>query len=570
MSDLPPAPVQVPQQANDKEWERKQRLREYRVAARREKRNRKSDEKRQRKLNATILRRMTRNPEKYTKNAERNRLRDIEAERRKIWTEAIKQAERLAAEHDPEGFSFNVGPVMRQEDGSVISLETLRKRQEKAALEQAKKYGFEVNSTIDKLGLSSQLADKANQDRLTALSNGVNPDRFAQMNLGKSDLATTGMSKTQLKKKEALIPRPPPPKPVIPEGISTPVGEENWLALWDLPDHLLERRVIKEKKRKAAERKALRVKQKTGKVERRVARDEKRRIYREVKLTWKAIKEEQTKEKTKLKAMEDEESKKIAVVVNTVERKAALEHCAKLGFTLANTPGADEIKPRALGMKGVEVDFDAIEIGESRSTIKSGTNKKRIDLSEVPKHARTDYIPTGVPGNSDEQQEFIGLDVGEGQEYESQRFNHKLRRKLRRAIDNAEVRKELLVRQRALDHYAGKGEDAPAVLLTPHKPLIVRGQRILENGALETAKQERVRTRMELTEYNMAARVLRKQAKHVAVEAGLRKHAELTGRLPSKGLPVSGGKQIKFQDLSAHGSTSNVESFMVLDSPKTG
>jgi hypothetical protein len=41
-----------------KDWERKQRLKEYRIAARREKRNRKSDEKKQRKLNATILRRM--------------------------------------------------------------------------------------------------------------------------------------------------------------------------------------------------------------------------------------------------------------------------------------------------------------------------------------------------------------------------------------------------------------------------------------------------------------------------------------------------------------------------------
>src|ERR1700678_4192075 len=66
------------------EWERKQRLKEYRIAARREKRNRKSDEKKQRKLNATILRRMTRNPMKYTKNAGRNRLRAIEQERRKI------------------------------------------------------------------------------------------------------------------------------------------------------------------------------------------------------------------------------------------------------------------------------------------------------------------------------------------------------------------------------------------------------------------------------------------------------------------------------------------------------
>lgn len=235
-----------------------------------------------------------------------------------------------------------------------------------------------------------------------------------------------------------------------------------------------------------------------------------------------------------MKAMEDEESKKIAVAVNTVERKAALDHCARLGFTLANTPGVDKIKPRALGMKGIEVDFDAIEIDESQSITKSGTNKKRVDLGEVPKDARTDYIPTGVPGNSEEQEEFIKFDVGEGQDFESLSYNNKLRRKLRRAIDGAEVRKELLVRQRALDHYVRKSAVPPAVLLTPPKPLNVSGQRILENGILETAKQERVRTRMELAEYNRAARVLRKQAKQVAVEAGLRKHAELTGRLPSK------------------------------------
>ena len=47
-------------QGDPKDWERKQRLKEYRIAARREKRNRKSDEKKQRKLNATILRRMVR------------------------------------------------------------------------------------------------------------------------------------------------------------------------------------------------------------------------------------------------------------------------------------------------------------------------------------------------------------------------------------------------------------------------------------------------------------------------------------------------------------------------------
>lgn len=223
-------------------------------------------------------------------NVDRNRLRDIETERRKIQTEAIRQAKRLAAEHDPGGVSFNVGPVIMQKDGRVISLETLRKRQEKAALEQAKTDGLKIEPIADKLKSSSQVVDKSNQVCLTDIPNGMNPDRFANMISAKSDLNTTGMSKTQLKKKAALAPRPPLPKPIIPEGISIPAGEENWLALWDLSDHQLESRVIKEKKKKAAERKNLRVKQQTGQVERRVARDEKRTVYREVKLTWKVIK----------------------------------------------------------------------------------------------------------------------------------------------------------------------------------------------------------------------------------------------------------------------------------------
>ena len=73
--------------------------------------------------------------------------------------------------------------------------------------------------------------------------------------------------------------------------------------------------------------------------------------------------EEQTREKTRLKSIEDEESKKIAVVINILERNAAL------GFTLVNTIGLEDGKPRVLGMKGVEVDFDGLEIGESRTDV---------------------------------------------------------------------------------------------------------------------------------------------------------------------------------------------------------
>ena len=278
---------------SDKEWERKQRNREYRVAARREKRNRKSDEKKQRKLNATILRRMTRNPDKYNKNAERNRLRDIEGERRRIWSEAVRQAQRLAAVHDQSGLTFNVGPVVVQEDGTVISKESLRRRQEKVQEKIAPEQIKDVQ--LKNEGSPYPESDVAEAPTSvcanpSALLNGLNPGHLTHVEAMGSPRAPSRLSKTQQKKRAALEPRPPPPKPVIPQGVSLPAGEENWLEIWDLPDDQLERRVLRAKKRKAAERKALRLKQKSGKAERRVARDEKRKVYRDIKLMWKTIK----------------------------------------------------------------------------------------------------------------------------------------------------------------------------------------------------------------------------------------------------------------------------------------
>ena len=263
------------------------------MAARREKRNRKSDEKKQRKLNATILRRMTRNPDKYNKNAERNRLREIEGERRKIWQEAIRQAQRLAAVHDQSGVMFNVGPVVTQEDGTVISQDTLRRRQEKAlervAAKQIREGGCTKSApTILEVGDTEVPASISTKP--PANSNGIHPGRLARMEAVASQRPPSRLSKTQQKKRAAAELQPPPPKPTIPQAVSIPEGELNWLELWDLTDDLLEKRILGAKKRKAAERKALRVKQKSGKAERRIARDEKRRVYRDVKLTWKVIK----------------------------------------------------------------------------------------------------------------------------------------------------------------------------------------------------------------------------------------------------------------------------------------
>ena len=183
-------------------------------------------------------------------------------------------------------------------------------------------------------------------------------------------------------------------------------------------------------------------------------------------------------------------------------------------------------------MKGIEVDFDAIEVGENRTDVKSKKANGRVNLGGIPDHAKAEYISAGQQIEDGGAEDFIKLDVGEGQDFDTLNYNHKLRRKLRRAIDNAEIRKEMLVRQRALDYYSDKNMEIPPGLKTPYKPINVKGHRILENGTLETAKQERVRARMELAEFNTQMRILRRQAKDAAIYAGLRKHAELMGKIP--------------------------------------
>jgi hypothetical protein len=223
-----------------------------------------------------------------------------------------------------------------------------------------------------------------------------------------------------------------------------------------------------------------------------------------------------------------------------------MEVCAELGFNLDNVEGVAEIKPKALGMKGQEVDFDALEIGERPSELRIKGEKRdkefnrgkagfnRVDLGKVADESKTrvliseDATPAGMDGD------FVPLDFGggamDGRQFEELNYNHKLRRKLHRAIEAAQVQKELLVRAKAKEFCKAKGIEMPPELAVEYKPIRLAGRRILEDGTLETEKQERVRKRLELAEYNKAAKVLRQQAKAEAIEAGLRVFAELTGK----------------------------------------
>ena len=217
----------------------------------------------------------------------------MEKERRFIQSEAIKQAQRLAVVHDPTGASFNIGPVVTHEDGMVVSAESFRRREDRKTLAKATKAilhtGNGEATTTESASTATGLTEQ--QDSDPSLGN-VSEDRLSMIHSAIPNKATPmgSPSKSQRRKQAALQPRSPLPRPTLPEGAVIPKGETNWIALWDLDDEELERRVNRVKRRKAADRKALRVKQQQGKVERRAARDEKRKVYRDLKLTWKSIK----------------------------------------------------------------------------------------------------------------------------------------------------------------------------------------------------------------------------------------------------------------------------------------
>ena len=527
-------------QLSQAEWERKQRLREYRVASRREKRNRKADEKKQRKLNATILRRMTRNPDKYTKNAGRNRDRAVMLERRKIQWSAVKAVQRLAAVHDPSGKKFNVAPVALQEDGTIVTQEALERKKIAQARREAIARGEEPPPGPTKI----------DEKPAATGSHHVNANRAKLLESGSTK---SGMSKRQQKKLAKFEPKPEPPRPVLPDGLDFPSDEEeHWLSMWDLPDEELLKRAQREKKRAARNRKELRLKQQSGKAERRAARDEKRKVYKTLKETWKTLREEERKRRRVLQAQEDEEGRRLAIALHKKHREDAMEAAAELGFTFDNVPGVADIKPKVLGMKGVEVNWDDLEIvGESSAGLrakssgppKSQFHKSRIDLSAAASESAVRPI-FGDDNSTSEPKDpltndFLSLnDFTSGANAETHEhvgplnLNNRNRRKLRRALNAATLQKELLVRQAAIAHCKTNSLPIPATLQTPTRLTNTRGSLTLPSGVLETSKQERVRARVELAEFNRYAKILRRQAKEKAIEAGIRVYLELTDRIP--------------------------------------
>ena len=138
-------------------------------------------------------------------------------------------AQRLAAVYDPTGAKFNVKPVTTFEDGRVVTLESIERKKEREALKRAEGEATQTETAPNGVPLDPQEA----ADRATALANvgsnvsdRLNPERMAiliESNMPQD--RSLGGSKKQQKKMEQYAPRPPPPKPTIPEGVEIPDDE---------------------------------------------------------------------------------------------------------------------------------------------------------------------------------------------------------------------------------------------------------------------------------------------------------------------------------------------------------
>jgi hypothetical protein len=230
----------------------------------------------------------TKNVEKYSKNKDRNKQRAIDTERAKIRIDAVHQAERLAAIHDPSGKTFNVGEVVVLPDGKVKTREALARSAElkvqREAQAKADKEAEEAWNTAKgyaKAGMDSYLTKAKEEGKLEAvalreweahleLASQIGPNtsdraRYVQVINRYGRLVNQKISKKQMRKRELLEPKPVPPRPVIPEGIPMLEGETNLVALWDITDQEILKRLADQKKQKSQASKDLRKVQKEQK-----------------------------------------------------------------------------------------------------------------------------------------------------------------------------------------------------------------------------------------------------------------------------------------------------------------
>lgn len=134
---------------------------------------------------------------------------------------------------------FNVGQIIVLPDGKVKNKELWERAEENR---KAREAGIELPTPAPVEGI--------NPERMPLIKGGVplaNPTAPAKK-----------LSNKQKQRLAASLPKPVPPRPILPDGISIPDGEENLIALFDITDEDIQKRLSKAKGAKKTAAKQLR------------------------------------------------------------------------------------------------------------------------------------------------------------------------------------------------------------------------------------------------------------------------------------------------------------------------
>ncbi|KAL2068674.1 hypothetical protein VTL71DRAFT_15012 [Oculimacula yallundae] len=436
--DVESHPRRGPKVIGETKEDRKAIAREIRLSQRKEKKKIKSEAKQQRKLNDRLHRKLNRNTEKYDKNKDRNKQRAIDLERQRIRTDAVKQVERLAAIHDPSGKMFNVGEVIVLPGGFVKSKEGMRRAAE--AKEQKDKEEAQRKAIENRYKAAETAAKLEAEEAQRAIDQGLPaPTEYPAKEALKRMTKPKKISKKQLQRQEQLKPQAVPPKPIIPDGISLPEEEEDLLALWDITDAQITKRLAEKKKNKAKSRKELITIQKENK-----------KLNRALKV--------KKREADNLGVIFDKEKVRKEILAQLAQPKKTTSDSSSDSSSDSNSdsesdssPDSDsesddgEVKPKKKKSQGAPLPKLNLELIEKAEQIQKAHKEKKQNAKEKRRQERRQKAAEEAAKAAEEAANFLsekGTNVTQEEEAKQSRREKKAAKKLAKATGDVSSSKK--------------------------------------------------------------------------------------------------------------------------------
>ena len=422
-------------------------------------------------------------------------------ERNKIRHAAVQQAEKLASKYDMSGKLFNVGEVVIMPDGQAKSIKSLRKSAEVKEQRVAERQEKEKHNLAVKEEKKACNAPPTSAESLDHSLDGVNPQRAARIQTiheVSSPNQGSRLSNKQRKTQEQLNPRSTLAKPVIPEGYKLPEDEENFIALWDLTDEEIKKRLDMAKQKAENARKALRRKQK-----------EEKRFNQAMKVL--------KKQAANKGVLFDPELAKRTILGDDVERKILDDENSDSNSDRDSGSGSDSTS--SSGSESESESESGCEVGTDGKFIKSHEAKPKSDADKSKNHKQfvedteTKHRASNAPVESVKKKTKKGI---LGEKLDPEFVEKRLRKETKR------LKKE----QESVEKLATKLAKSQAVTEEPakkRKRVIEAEGEIEPSGLLETTpakkqKRNKVKTK-ELTSIEAIEAIGSEKKKHRRIEA---------------------------------------------------